>query len=412
MAGLPERVVGAYWTYWSNPPGFGALDSHYNTQFLFHCEPVGGPPGSTGAVQWMGPTSAAFVNELQAWRAKGNCAILTIGGASANVGFGSRSRAEAFVASFQGIYNTLGGLDGCDWNNYEGNEVPDTEDMIWIGQRLKQIYGPSFVITSPPAPWRDTDFTHCRALIDAGALDWVAPQYYDGPGLEIPSYIVERTGLWIDRMGGDPSKVGIGFGVKEGVANYTSLQGAKEAWADAAVLYPGLKGAFDWEVAYDAQHNWGFARDVGSMVLATATGGGGGGTPPPTGGGGGGSTDCTDCEYTVVAGDTLSAIGTKTGCPWPEIAELNGIVAPNYIIEVGQVLELPCAEQPTEPPPTEPPPTEPPPTEPDCPDCPDTDLSDVKAAFEVALAQYLELGASLAELWKQIGAHDGGNAAE
>ena len=43
--------------------------------------------------------------------------------------------------------------------------------------------------------------------------------------------------------------------------------------------------------------------------------------------------------YTVVKGDTLSKIGTKTGVAWKTIAELNGIKFP-YIINIGQVLKL------------------------------------------------------------------------
>ena len=43
--------------------------------------------------------------------------------------------------------------------------------------------------------------------------------------------------------------------------------------------------------------------------------------------------------YTVVAGDTLSKIGTKTGIPWKTIAEINDITSP-YTIKVGQVLQL------------------------------------------------------------------------
>lgn len=43
--------------------------------------------------------------------------------------------------------------------------------------------------------------------------------------------------------------------------------------------------------------------------------------------------------YTVVSGDTLSKIGSKTGIAWKTIADLNGIKSP-YIIKVGQVLKL------------------------------------------------------------------------
>ncbi|MFG6351963.1 MAG: LysM peptidoglycan-binding domain-containing protein, partial [Oscillospiraceae bacterium] len=49
--------------------------------------------------------------------------------------------------------------------------------------------------------------------------------------------------------------------------------------------------------------------------------------------------------YTVKAGDSLSAIGAKTGVDWKTIAALNGISSP-YTIPPGQVLKL--AEKPKE----------------------------------------------------------------
>ncbi len=45
--------------------------------------------------------------------------------------------------------------------------------------------------------------------------------------------------------------------------------------------------------------------------------------------------------YTVLAGDTLSGIGTLVGVDWHSIASLNGISAP-YTIYPGQVLDLPA----------------------------------------------------------------------
>jgi len=45
-------------------------------------------------------------------------------------------------------------------------------------------------------------------------------------------------------------------------------------------------------------------------------------------------------SYTVISGDTLSGIGTKTGKDWKQIAAMNGISSP-YTIYPGQVLLLP-----------------------------------------------------------------------
>lgn len=54
----------------------------------------------------------------------------------------------------------------------------------------------------------------------------------------------------------------------------------------------------------------------------------------------GGTTGGT---YTVVAGDSLSAIGSRLGVAWQDIARANGIIAP-YTIYPGQILVIPVEE--------------------------------------------------------------------
>ena len=61
----------------------------------------------------------------------------------------------------------------------------------------------------------------------------------------------------------------------------------------------------------------------------------------------------TGKTYTVVAGDTLSGIGAKTGVAWKTIASLNGIGAP-YTIYPGQVLKLDNGGSAPEPTPSKP----------------------------------------------------------
>lgn len=45
--------------------------------------------------------------------------------------------------------------------------------------------------------------------------------------------------------------------------------------------------------------------------------------------------------HTVKKGDTLSGIGSKYGVAWKDIAKLNNIAGPKYIIYTGQVLKIP-----------------------------------------------------------------------
>lgn len=50
----------------------------------------------------------------------------------------------------------------------------------------------------------------------------------------------------------------------------------------------------------------------------------------------------TYTTYKVKSGDTLSGIGAKYGVDWHRIAELNGIKGPKYIIYTGQTLKIPA----------------------------------------------------------------------
>ena len=56
---------------------------------------------------------------------------------------------------------------------------------------------------------------------------------------------------------------------------------------------------------------------------------------------GGSSSNST--TYTVVSGDNLSKIGAKYGVNWKDIATLNGISGPKYIIYPGQKLKIPTS---------------------------------------------------------------------
>lgn len=329
MAPLPSRVVAGYWTYWGSPIRLKDIPAGYNTVFLFHATPVGGAPGTTGAVQWNTPgngrgAATNFTADLAEFR-RTRTAILTVGGARANVDISTRTRAQAFLDSIKRIYGDLGGFDGLDWNNYEGGQQPNTDQMIWISQQLKATYGQSFAITSPPAPWRPEDVTHCKAMVDAGVMDMVSPQYYDGPGLADESYIVNSVNEWVARMG-DASRVGVGFGLANAV-NFSSRAAVEGAWKTLAARHSRLRGAFNWDIPTDESIGWPFANSVGPLVRVGAPTT----TPPmivppiiPM------PAPLTGRAHAAVAGETLAGnAGREAAATWQEIAALNRSFAPS-----------------------------------------------------------------------------------
>lgn len=104
-----------------------------------------------------------------------------------------------------------------------------------------------------------------------------------------------------------------------------------------------------WTYAYPdyrSQDNDIYLDDAELTVVGTGTAPAGA-TPVPTavpggsGTTGGGTAGAGEQTYTVVAGDTLSAIGLRYGVSWQAIAQRNNLANPDYIY-IGQVLIIPA----------------------------------------------------------------------
>ncbi len=270
MPALPAHVLGCYWTYW-NGQALTTLPQAYNTVYLFSALPAGGPPGSTGAVTWSQSREPAskFNTDLAALRAAGRCVILSIGGANAYLRLDTSNRADTFIASIGQIHQQLGGFDGIDLDIEGGQIWPD--HLIHIARSLKDAFGPNFAITMPPGPWDAVAQQTCRAMCDAGVLDFVAPQYYDmtgPPGGQAAriDYAVKASSEWLPVMNGSASKLGLGYGIAPAATQTMSLTSFASAWAAVARAHPGLRGVFGWESAADASHGYSFATAMAPLV--------------------------------------------------------------------------------------------------------------------------------------------------
>ncbi|WP_437958827.1 glycosyl hydrolase family 18 protein [Sorangium sp. So ce119] len=269
VGALPAKVVAGYYPNWTpSPVRIRDIDSNYNLIYLFAAHPVGGPPGTTGAVTWTPPgdgrgAATHLREDIQYARTtQDRRIILSIGGAGQGMSFPDRGKSQTFVDSVVDIYNDLGGFDGIDWNTFEANQNPDTEEMIWISLELKRRF-PGFIITAPPAPWNPRDKNFCKAMVDAGAMDYAAPQYYDGPDLDQQSYIVNNVGQWVDLLG--PTHVVVGFGIADD-QYYMSIDEAIPTWNEVEGNHPALRGVFDWQIHNDESQGWPFADRIGPLV--------------------------------------------------------------------------------------------------------------------------------------------------
>lgn len=176
--------------------------------------------------------------------------------------FPNRAKSQNFVDSIVAATAQLGGVDGLDWDTFEGDQAPDTNEMIWISLELKGVF-PGFIISAAPAPWKSLDVDFCQAMARAGALDYAAPQYYDGPGLADPSYVVSNVMGWVSLLGAD--HVVVGFGIDK-LSNYMSQAQAVSTWDQVKANHPSIRGAFDWEIGTDEAQGWPFAIGVGPLI--------------------------------------------------------------------------------------------------------------------------------------------------
>jgi chitinase len=266
--GLPAKIVAGYYPNWTpSPIRIRDIPAAYNVVYLFAAHPVGGSPGH-GTVEWSAPGDGRgaannLVADLRHARTvQGRRIILSVGGAGNGMAFPDRATSQRLVDSVAALHARLGGFDGLDWNTFEADQAPDTDEMIWMSLELKRRF-PGFAITAPPAPWNARDKAFCAAMAGAGALDYCAPQYYDGPGLDQQAYIATSVREWVGLLGA--SKVVVGFGIWD-QPNYMAIGEAIPTWSQVESAHPALRGAFDWNIHLDESQGWPFASQLAPLV--------------------------------------------------------------------------------------------------------------------------------------------------
>lgn len=306
---LPVNPIGVYWAYYAPVMRITSIPTTYNVIFLFQADPVGGTPGSTGAVSFTYPTIGGGSSaDIATCTARGQRVILSIGGAGAQLTLGSKARADALYDSIVSINNTLAGSDtgstpyisGVDWNIFEGT-VADGPWMTYVALRLKDKYGADFLMTSPVASSTAQLATDRAAMVEmyqgntvasAGstgqytgtyvghALDWVCPQFYDDASLTTDSLVQLRLGSTSSgfkypvTVNGTSTAlpnsgvVGIGYSIGVGTSNWTTGEAASD-YDDAVSLGLAPKGAFNFDVSEDPTST--FATAMSSHITNNAS---------------------------------------------------------------------------------------------------------------------------------------------
>jgi chitinase len=101
-------------------------------------------------------------------------------------------------------------------------------------------------------------------MVQANAMNYAAPQYYDGPNLATQSYVVNNIKQWVSALGA--SHVVVGFGAIPNQPNYMTIDQALATWNVIRSTYPRIQGVFNWQIHADEAQGWAFANRVGAQV--------------------------------------------------------------------------------------------------------------------------------------------------
>lgn len=275
---LPLNPAGLYWD--ADGYNFGArprLSSYPTTlnmltiAFATYHSPGGLP---TGAVGFVTPSGAAGTNlnaDITTCRARGQRVRLSIGGGGSSMVWANQTASDNFIQSIKDINVQLGGsgttnvIDGIDFNTFEGLTltVGQIDQMVYIAQQLKAYYGDDFIISAPPGGGTGGQATTDRLLLATmyanGVIDWITPQYYDGPGQPTQTNIQNTTNFYntaitVTGFGSvtiPKSYIGVGFGIDSTNANWWTAAGAATAYTNIVTGNYTPKGAINWAASID-----------------------------------------------------------------------------------------------------------------------------------------------------------------
>ena len=91
-----------------------------------------------------------------------------------------------------------------------------------------------------------------------------APQYYDGPNLADPSWILPNVDVWMGLI--PPKNFVCGFGIDPAWANYETIAVGVSVWQSIAAKYPSIGGAFDWQINEDLLNGAPFVDQLAPLV--------------------------------------------------------------------------------------------------------------------------------------------------
>ena len=295
--GLPAHVLAGYWQDFVNtakPLSLASVPTGYNLVDVAFANADSADDGGvtfsvdpTLASDLGGYTAAQFTADIKTLQSRGQKVIVSVGGQNGDVAVANSTEASNFADSVYSLMQTYG-FNGVDIDMENG------VDPTYLSQALESLRskaGSSLIITLAPQTldmYQTTSDYFALALDIKSILTISYTQYYNSGSMNScnGSVVSEGTEDFITgqacfqlQNGLSPSQVGLGLPASSSAAGsgYVSptvvdnsldcLAAAKNCGSFVpSTPWPGIGGAMDWSINWDASNNYQFETTVGAYL--------------------------------------------------------------------------------------------------------------------------------------------------
>jgi len=249
--GFPAKIVYGYWTYWSTQVITEVTMSMYAIGLLSMRNSGNGL--DNGAVSWPTP-GWPLALDVQTVRARGQKVLVVIGDDTHKFYYTTRQQSTNLLNSIREYANALGGIDGIDFQCFDGAPVGTLlgPEAIYIAQQLRAEYGPNFAIVLSFRGWNEPMKNLAIALFNANCLTWLQCLYLDWSGNKNATAVINTTQMIFNDTGITGTKMVLGLSSNYDYANNLTLAECTREWDAAVTATPSLRGVGCFTTETDA----------------------------------------------------------------------------------------------------------------------------------------------------------------
>jgi chitinase len=296
-SGLPKHVLAGYWQDFTNgatalklssvPTGYNLVDVAFATADSANDGGVTFSVDSGLSSALGGYTAAQFTSDVATLHSRGQKVVLSVGGQNGTISISSSSAATNFANSVYSLMKQYG-FDGVDIDLENALNVTYTAQAL---QDLSNLAGSSLIITLAPQTidMQSTSSDYFQLALDIKSILTISyTQYYNSGSMNgcdgnVYSEGTENflTALACTQLQGGlgASQVGLGLPASSSAAGsgyvspsvVTAALGclAKGTGCGSFVppsTWPGIGGAMDWSINWDASNGYSFENTVGPYL--------------------------------------------------------------------------------------------------------------------------------------------------